>query len=407
MAQWASARRRYGHRRSLCSPPEPLVAALLATITILRSPPAGGRSQVADSSSFVASLLWLSSSPALNSFWAWPRERASFGIFAPPKMMTTTSRMIRSSGAPRFIADVLSGSRDRDHASLLGDRGPLRRPHRLRQQVDVVGGSDVERNGAGADDERLHPEFGPGAHLLPDLLGGPDEPAPAPLLEGHPVEHAGGGPGPEPLEAPLEIGLVLAAERVEPEGAPDRRRVAADPLALPQQHLATRRVLLGGPHPAGVPPVGAFDDHPEQAVALAADEDRGPRPLHRGGQVPCAVGAVVAAGVDDGAAVLTEHRGQDVDRLAHPGQPDARRRELHADGRVLRLVPPRAHPDVDAPAGDAVQGGERLREHRRRPQRLAEHEGAEADAVELSCEGRERDDGFERGLRTLAAAVLR
>src|SRR6476620_4880191 len=167
----------------------------------------GRTTQEADSSSFVASLLGLSSRPAFNSFWAWPRERASFGILAPPKMMTTTSRMIRSSGAPRFIADVLSGSRaDRDHASLPGDRGPLRRPHGLGQQADVVGGSGVERDGPGADDERLLPEVGPGAHLLPDLLGGADEPAAPPLVEGHAVEHAGGGPGPQPLEPPFEIG---------------------------------------------------------------------------------------------------------------------------------------------------------------------------------------------------------
>ena len=39
--------------------------------------------------------LWPSSSPVLNSFWAWPRERASWGSCEPPKITSTISRMMR------------------------------------------------------------------------------------------------------------------------------------------------------------------------------------------------------------------------------------------------------------------------------------------------------------------------
>ena len=170
-------------------------------------------------------------------------------------------------------------------------------------------------------------------------------------------------------------------------------------VALAEQHLAAGRVLLGRPDPAGVPAVGPLDDHPQQPVALPADEHRRARALHRGREVPRAVGAVVAAVVDDRAAVLAEHRGEDVDGLAHAGQPDARRRELHADGGVLGLVPAGADADVDPAAGDAVERGERLGEHRRRPQRLAEHERAEPDVVQLARERGERDDRLERRLR--------
>src|SRR6478752_2187329 len=110
-----------------------------------------------DPSSLAGSLFSSSSRPALNSLWAEPRERASFGILAPPKMMTTTSRRIRSSGAPRFIADVLSDPRlDRDASSLLGDRRPLRRAEGVGEEIDVAAGPDVERNRPGTDDEGLH-----------------------------------------------------------------------------------------------------------------------------------------------------------------------------------------------------------------------------------------------------------
>ena len=42
----------------------------------------------------------LSEMPSLNSFWAWPSERASFGSFAPPKSTRITTSTMRSSGAP-------------------------------------------------------------------------------------------------------------------------------------------------------------------------------------------------------------------------------------------------------------------------------------------------------------------
>ena len=51
-----------------------------------------------------------------------------------------------------------------------------------------------------------------------------------------PSSTPGGDSSPQPLEAPFEIALVLAAQRVEPERAPHRRRIAADARARVVEH---------------------------------------------------------------------------------------------------------------------------------------------------------------------------
>ena len=74
-----------------------------------------------------------------------------------------------------------------------------------------------------------------------------------------------------------------------------------------------------------------------------------------------------------------EQTGHDVDRLGQAREALARARHLHADRVVLGLVPTRAETDVEPTTADAVERRERLGEHRRRPQRFAHHERAEAD----------------------------
>lgn len=57
--------------------------------------------------------------PSLNSFCASPSDRASFGSFAPPKRRRTSTKMISSSGGPRFMAARVPANR-----SLLQPRPP-------------------------------------------------------------------------------------------------------------------------------------------------------------------------------------------------------------------------------------------------------------------------------------------
>ena len=59
--------------------------------------------------------------PFLNSVWAWPRDRASCGILAPPKTTRITTRTMRSSGTPTPTAPAYPAVRSR------GRRGGARR----------------------------------------------------------------------------------------------------------------------------------------------------------------------------------------------------------------------------------------------------------------------------------------
>ena len=79
---------------------------------------------------------------------------------------------------------------------------------------------------------------------------------------------------------------------------------------------------------------------------------------------------------------------------------------VHADRLVLRLVPAGAEPDVEAAAAHPIERGERLGEHRRRPQRLAEHERAEPHVGDAAGQRRERHDRVEARLPIGWAAVL-
>ena len=68
--------------------------------------PLGGAGATGQAGVSVPLLASSSSEPFLNSDWALPSERASWGSLAPPKIRRMISRMIRSSGAPRFTGRV-------------------------------------------------------------------------------------------------------------------------------------------------------------------------------------------------------------------------------------------------------------------------------------------------------------
>ena len=282
--------------------------------------------------------------------------------------------MMRSSGAPRFMGeDPFEGIGTR----LPPSGAPRLPPEGVGEQLHVVDGRD--RNGT-APTPRIRvstPSVVPARDLLADLVDRADQPAPAPLVEGRPVEHAGRRRRPEPLEAPLEVALVLAAQRVEPERAPHRRRIAPDARRTRASSTSSRSRYASGVHAQHVfQPSACSATSREQPVALAADEDRrraaaappaarcARRP--RGGSAPSNV---------HGPPPSSPRTTSTASRSRASRSPG--RRHRHADRLVLGLVPARAEADVEPAAADAVERGERLREHRRRPQRLAEHERAE------------------------------
>ena len=143
--------------------------------------------------------------------------------------------------------------------------------------------SAVTWNGTRADpdDEGLDAELVPVDRLLPHLLDGPDEAPVPPLVEGHAVEHARRRRRAQPLEAPREVALVLAAERVEPERAPapspGRARCASQARSSTSSALAVRRRASTTQHV--FQPSATSTATSEQPVALAADEHRRARPL--------------------------------------------------------------------------------------------------------------------------------
>src|SRR5581483_5412366 len=157
-----------------------------------------------------------SSTPFLNSFDAWPSDRASLGRRVLPKRSRTTARMMRSSGTPMSIAGLSEGIRKRlppiPRAGRL-ERADPGRARRGGQRVEIVDRRHLERNRTGAHDHRLDTQLVPRDELLRDLVDGPDEPAVAPTVERDAVEHAGRRRSTETVEARREIGVVLAAQR--------------------------------------------------------------------------------------------------------------------------------------------------------------------------------------------------
>ena len=96
--------------------------------------------------------------------------------------------------------------------------------------------------------------------LVANLFDGPDQPARAEGREVDAAHHSRGGVRGHRLEPPRQIAFVLAAQRVEPERPPDRRRITADAIARAVQDVDALAVVVGRPRPTGVPTVGALGD---------------------------------------------------------------------------------------------------------------------------------------------------
>ncbi len=129
------------------------------------------------------------------------------------------------------------------------------------------------------------------------------------------VEHAGRGRRPQALEAPLEVALVLAAQRVEPERAGHRRRIAVAPRRTPGP---ARRVARGTRRASTTQQVF----HPSACPATSARR-RSPFPPTMIGGVGCCRAAAVVAGLErpvvapvEGERTAAEETAQHLDRLA-------------------------------------------------------------------------------------------
>src|SRR5215471_17448119 len=129
--------------------------------------------------------------PFLNSFEAWPIERASFGSRVLPKSTKTITRMMISSVGPRFMRrapsdpglhrEVIPCLRAEEHQMRTGRRSGGK--ERVGEQLHVVERRDRERQRTGADNECLDAEGVPFVPLGPQLVDGAHQPAGAPFVE--------------------------------------------------------------------------------------------------------------------------------------------------------------------------------------------------------------------------------
>src|SRR5215208_4108522 len=192
--------------------------------------------------------------PFLNSFEAWPIERASFGSRVLPNSTRTITRMMISSVGPRFMRRALfdSGLPTEVNAFVSTDDHQLPiavrsgGEERVGEHLDVVERGDREGQRAGPDDEGLDPERVPFVALGAYLVDGADQPAGAPFVERlvddagrHEVAHSG--------EPTLEVGAVLAGERVQAEGTPHGGGIAPDLVARSLDHVEAIPVRVGRP----------------------------------------------------------------------------------------------------------------------------------------------------------------
>jgi hypothetical protein len=106
------------------------------------------------------------------------------------------------------------------------------------------------------------------------------------------------------------------------------------------------------------------------------------RPLDRQRQVALVdLGVGVVSRVVDPA--LAHGLLQHPNRRLHPSHAFPRRIEAQPSGHVLVTVPPSTDADLQAAAGEPVDGRELLDEHRRMPQVVVQDEGSDAKAGRL------------------------
>ena len=82
-----------------------------------------------------------------------------------------------------------------------------------------------------------------------------------------------------------------------------------------------------------------------------------------------------------GARTAVEQTLHDLERVDEAIQTQAGAGHVHAERGVLGFVPAGTHPDVEAAAADAIDRRQRLRQHRRGPQRLERDERAEPNSL--------------------------
>ncbi len=285
--------------------------------------------------------------------------------------------MMRSSVAPRFMGRALSrGSHQatcRSEAMVSSRRAPA---SSSRSSTAV----DRERDRPEPDDQRLDPELGPGRRLLPDLLDRPDQPAHPPLRRGSTASSTPGGVWPGAARSAgrgrLRPRRTARRGRATATPSPDRGRPPRTPARARRDARGRRRASRPSRCSSRRPP------RPTSASSrspLPPTKIGGVGSLHRGRLVHAPSSAVVTA-VERARPSAEQAATAPAIASREPGQALPRRRHVHADRRVLGLVPPGADADVEPAAADAVEGGERLGEHGGGAERLAEHERAEARA---------------------------
>ena len=233
--------------------------------------------------------------------------------------------------------------------------GVDRHPERRGEQGDVVGRADVERDRPDAEDQGLDAEPGPGRGLLPHLLDGADEPTDPPLVEGHArrAPRAGCSPGAARSGGPGRARSRRRARRApatatpSPGSRPTRR--------TPRSSTSSRSRYCSGVHAQHV-------FHPSACSATSRSSRSPLPPMNTGGRGCCTAagrfarggGAVERAVERDGPPPGRASRSTIVtaSRSRAGARPAA---EVHADRRVLGLVPSRADADVEPAAGEAVE----------------------------------------------------
>ena len=216
-------------------------------------------------------------------------------------------------------------------------------------------------------------------HLRAHLVDRADEPADPERREVDTVEHAR-------RRAARAAGRSAVRDRARPRrtarraracatSSPDRDRSARTRRRAPAAVRGTRRASTPSTcsnRRRGAPRAAAAGRPCRRRTRAAAAAARAPGRLVRVER------AVVRAVV--GERTTAEQTLHDLERVDEPVEPLARARHLHAERLVLGLVPARAEPDVEPAAAHAVERRQRLGQHRRRPQRLEQHERPEPHA---------------------------
>src|SRR5207237_9161556 len=148
--------------------------------------------------------------------------------------------------------------------------------HKLRRQRPSDGGrgeeiehgaaEERERERRRRDDDLLDAERGEVLDAFADPVRRAGERTYGELLERPRVERSSRRPSPQRLVARDEVALVLADERVQAEGAPERRRIPPHLLARPCGSARSLRIFIGRPLPHRVPAAAISRGEPERTL---------------------------------------------------------------------------------------------------------------------------------------------